>query len=97
MTRMARVMMLAAVVFASACVAVAPVVQGKVVAVEQGGGVIQVVDEQAPDGAPIALDITTAEIGAAPRAGDLVRVVYRAGASNQALRVMNLSQHQPER
>jgi hypothetical protein len=88
-------MMLVAVAMVSACVAVAPVVQGKVVAVETGGSVLRVQDEEAPDRAPLALDVTTAEIGAAPRVGDVVRIVYREGASPQrALRVMNLSRHQ---
>lgn len=78
----------------SACAEVAPVVQGKVVAVEQGGGVLRVLDETAPDRAPLVVDITTAEIGAAPKPGDVVRIVYRAHASsNRALRVMNLSRH----
>lgn len=98
MNRVACLMTLIAVVFVSACVAVAPVVQGKVVAVEQGGGVLRVQDEEAPEGAPLVLDITTAEIGAAPRTGDVVRIVYRAGtSSNQALRVMNLTRHQAEK
>ena len=104
MNRMACVMTLVAVAvavavaFVSACVAVAPVVQGKVVAVEQGGGMLRVQDEEAPDRAPLVLDITTAEMGATPRAGDLVRIVYRATASsNQALRVMNLTRHQAEK
>ena len=98
MNRMACVLALVAVVFVSACVAVAPVVQGKVLAVEQGGGRLRVQNEEAPDGAPIVLDITTAEMGATPRAGDLVRIVYRATASsNQALRVMNLTRHQAEK
>jgi len=102
MNRVACVMTLVAVAvavaFVSACVAVAPVVQGKVVAVEQGGGMLRVQDEEAPDRAPLVLDITTAEMGATPRAGDLVRIVYRATASsNQALRVMNLTRHQAEK
>jgi hypothetical protein len=98
MNRVACVMTLIAVVFVSACVAVAPVVQGKVVAVEQGGGMLRVQDEEAPDRAPLVLDITTAEIGGTPRVGDVVRIVYREGASsNQALRVMNLSRHQAEK
>jgi hypothetical protein len=98
MNRMACVITLVAVALVSACVAVAPVVQGKVVAVEQGGGRLRVQNEEAPDSAPIVLDITTAELGATPRAGDLVRIVYRATASsNQALRVMNLTRHQAEK
>jgi hypothetical protein len=44
------------------------------------------------------MDITTAEIGGPPKPGDIVRIVYRAGASsNRALRVMNLSRHQADR
>jgi hypothetical protein len=98
MSRLACAITLMAVVIASACVPVAPVVQGKVVAVEQGGGVVRVQDEQALDRPPLVIDITTAEIGAAPRVGDVVRIVYRAGGtSNQALRVMNLSRHQTAR
>lgn len=95
MNRVACVLTLIVVAGVSACVAVAPVVQGKVVAVEQGGGVLRVQDEEAPDRPPVALDITSAEIGAAPRTGDVVRIAYRAGSSpHQALRVMNLSRHQ---
>jgi hypothetical protein len=81
----------------SACVPTAPVIQGKVVSIEQGGGVIRVQDELRLEAEPLTLDIRTAEIGAAPREGDVVRIVYRAAAaSNQALRVMNLSRHQAE-
>ncbi len=95
MIRVACVIALVGVVALSACVARAPVVQGKVVAVEPGGGVIRVQDELKPEAEPLAFDIATAEIGTAPKPGDIVRIVYRAGASsNQALRVMNLSRHQ---
>ena len=95
MNRMACVIALVGVAVLSACAPTAPVVQGKVVAVEQGGGMIRVQDELKPEAEPVALDITTAELGAALKPGDLVRIVYRAGASsNQALRVMNLSRHQ---
>ena len=98
MNRVAWVMTLIAVACVSGCTAVAPVVQGKVVAVERGGGLLRVQDEEAPDRAPVALDITSAEIGAAPRIGDVVRIVYREGASpQQALRVMNLSRHLEKR
>jgi hypothetical protein len=73
-------------------------VQGKVVAVEQGGGVLRIQDEEAPDRAPVALDITSAEIGVTPKVGDRVRVVYEARpASNRAQRVMNLSRHQSDK
>ena len=98
MNRVACVVTLVAAMLAPACVAVEPVIQGKVVAIEQGGGVLRVQDELAPDRDPLALDVTTAEIGAAPRVGDVVRIVYRAGrSSNQALRVMNLNRHQAEK
>lgn len=98
MTRMAGVLMAVALVSASGCVATAPVIQGHVVAVEQGGGVLQVQDEDARDRPPLPLDIRTAEIGVTPRIGDRVRIVYEARpASNRALRVMNLSQHQSDK
>jgi hypothetical protein len=98
MSRTTSLVSLMAVVILAACVPTAPVVQGKVVAVEQGGGVIRVQDELKPDAAPLAMDITTAEIGGPPKPGDIVRIVYRAGASsNRALRVMNLSRHQADR
>jgi hypothetical protein len=43
----------------------------------------------------VALDITAADIGRAPRVGDRVRVVYRQhGAVNRALAVMNLTRQQ---
>ncbi len=96
MTRVACVLALFGVVVLSACVPRAPVVQGKVVALEQGGGLIRVQDELNPDADPLAFDIRTAEIGAAPKPGDIVRIVYRAGASSsQALRVMNITRQQP--
>jgi len=92
MSRVAFSVALAGIVVLSACAPRAPVVQGKVVAVEQGGGVIRVQDELKPEAEPQAFDIATAEIGTAPKPGDIVRIVYRAGASsNQALRVMNVS------
>jgi hypothetical protein len=98
MSRAALLVSLMAVLILGACVPTAPVVQGKVVAVERGGGLIRVQDELRPDAEPLAMDITTAEIGGTPKPGDIVRIVYRADASsNQALRVMNLSRHQADR
>ena len=95
MNRLAFVLVPFVVVLMSACVAVAPVVQGKVVAVERGGGVVRVQNEEAPGAEPLVVDITTAEIGVTPRIGDVVRIVYRAGArSSQALRVMNLTRYE---
>jgi hypothetical protein len=100
MTRIAAVLMAVALVsvWGWGCVAVAPVIQGKVVAVEQGGGVLRVQDEEAPDRPPLQLDVRTAEIGATPAVGDRVRIAYEAGtASNRALRVMNLSRQQSDK
>ena len=95
MSRVAFLVALVGSVVLSACVPTAPVIQGKVVAIEQGGGVIRVQDELRPEAEPLTLDIRTAEIGAAPKVDDVVRIVYRAGASsNQALRVMNISRQQ---
>jgi hypothetical protein len=75
-----------------ACVPPAPVIQGRVAAVEQEGGVILVLDETKPEAPPVPLDIRRAEIGSAPVAGDEVRIVYRPeGGVNRALRVMNLT------
>lgn len=75
-----------------ACAPPAPVVQGKVVGVEQEGKVILVADELRPEAPPLALDIRRAEIGNAPVVGDDVRVVYRSEpGGNRALRVMNLT------
>jgi hypothetical protein len=74
------------------CTERAPVVQGTVTSVEGGGGIVRVQDERQPEAEPLALDITTAEIGAALKFGERVRIVYReAAGANRALRVMNLS------
>lgn len=86
------VALLALLVLLAACAPPAPVVQGKVTAVEEQGKVILVADELRPDAPPLALDIASAEIGNAPVVGDDVRVVYRTeGGVNRALRVMNLT------
>jgi hypothetical protein len=88
---------LAALLVTMSCVPNAPVVQGKVLSVDAGGKVIAVQDEAMPDGAPILIDISQAEIGAPPVPGDLVRLAYRVdGGRNTALRVMNLT-HQKDR
>jgi hypothetical protein len=82
-----------ALLVAMSCVPNAPVVQGKVLSVDTGGKVIAVQDEARPDGAPILIDISQAEIGAPPVPGDQVRLAYRVeGSNNIALRVMNLTQ-----
>jgi hypothetical protein len=68
------------------------VLQGKVVAVNDGGRMIAVLDETRPEAPPVTLDISGAEIGATPTEGDQVRVVYRQrGETNVALRVMNIT------
>lgn len=87
-----RCLLLAALLLLAACTPPAPVVQGKVSAVEERGKVILVVDALRPEAPPLALDIATAEVGNAPVPGDEVRVVYRTeGGVNRALRVMNLT------
>ncbi len=97
MTRLAGVLMVVVFVSVSGCRGHARC-SGKVVAVEQGGGGLQVQDEDARDRPPLPLDIRTAEIGVTPRIGDRVRTWTKAGpASNRALRVMNLSQHQSDK
>lgn len=76
----------------AACTPPAPVVQGKVTAVEESGKVILVADELRPENAPLPLEIQSAEIGTPPMVGDDVRVVYRTEEGvNRALRVMNLT------
>jgi hypothetical protein len=84
--------LLALLLLLAACAPPAPVIQGKVTAVEEQGRVILVADELRPEAPPLALDIASAEIGNAPVVGDDVRVVYRTeGGVNRALRVMNLT------
>jgi hypothetical protein len=79
-------------VIALACVPVAPVVQGKVTAVTEGGASIAVQVNDQPEAAAMTFDVRTAEIGATPRVGDEVRIVYRDFADvHRALRVMNLT------
>jgi hypothetical protein len=83
---------LATLLLVASCGPPAPVVQGKVVALSEGGKSISVQDETHPEAAPITLDISSAEIGATPVEGDQVRVVYsRRGEVNVALRVMNIT------
>ena len=74
----------------AACGAPAPVVQGPIVSVD--AKTISLQDEMRPEGPPVVLDISTAEIGGRSAVGDVVRVVYRAeGGVNRALAVMNLN------
>jgi hypothetical protein len=74
-----------------ACASPAPVVQGKIVESDAQGTRLAVQDETRPDAPPVVLDISAAEVGSRPVAGDRVRVVYRVvGDTNRALAVMNL-------
>lgn len=83
---------LAALLCAGACGPPAPVIQGRVVAIAADGARIQVADERSPEAPPVEFDISRAEIGNPPEAGDLLRIVYRAeGGTNKALRVMNVT------
>lgn len=89
----ARLVLLTVLLAGLACAPVAPVVQGLVVSVDEGGKVIALQDETQPGAAPVLIDISQAEIGAPPVAGDLVRLAYRMnGGKKVALRVMNLTQ-----
>jgi len=84
------VAVLGALLLIAACGPPAPVVQGTVRAV--GAGTMSVQDENQLSAPPLVLDLSRAEIGNAPRVGDVVRVVYRPEAgSNRALAVMNLT------
>ena len=86
------VAVLGALLCAGACGPPAPVLQGKVVAVTPDGARVQVADERSPEAPPVEFDISRAEIGNPPEAGDVLRIVYRAeGGTNRALRVMNVS------
>ncbi len=77
----------------AACGPPAPVVQGKAVSI--AGSLLGIADETRPDAPPVVVDIATAELGAPPVVGDLVRVVYRQEAGgNRALAVMNLTREE---
>lgn len=85
----------ALVVLAAACGRPAPVIQGKIIAVDAVRHVIEVEDERSPGTPPLILNIAGAEVGATPAVGDRVRVVYRErGGERRALRVMNLSRQE---
>ena len=78
---------------ALACAPPAPVVQGPVVSVDRAAKTITVQNENQPAEPPMTADISKAEIGAEPKVGEVVRLVYRTEAGkNVALRVMNLTQ-----
>jgi len=83
------------VVTAAACAPPAPVIQGRVVSVDPTKRQVAVQDETRPNSPPVAIDISTAEIGNRPVVGDMVRIVYREeGRSCRALAVMNLTRQQ---
>jgi hypothetical protein len=89
----ARLVLPVALVLLGACVAQAPVVQGRVVSLEAGQ--LRMQDESRPGAEPLVVDITRAEVGARPVAGDLVRVAYREeGGVRRALAVMNLTRQE---
>ena len=88
----------AALLLALACAPPAQVIQGPVVSVDRGGGTIAVQDERNPAAPPLTFDISTAEVGAEPRDGDVVRLAYRPTiGGNVALLVMNLTQQKERR
>ena len=89
---------LAALALTPACAPPAPVLQGPVVSVDRAAKTITVRDETQPAAPPLTFAIGDAEIGAEPKPGDEVRLVYRATAGgNAALRVMNLTQQRERR
>ena len=76
-----------------ACAPPAPVIQGPVVSVDRAAKTVTVRNELRPADPPMTANIGKAEIGAEPKVGDTVRLVYRTeAAKNVALRVMNLTQ-----
>ncbi len=86
---------LAALVMAGAvsCGPPSPVVQGKVAVIEATR--VSVIDELRPDAPPVVLDLSRADMGALPRVGDVVRVVYRVeGGTNQAIALMNVTRQE---
>jgi hypothetical protein len=76
----------------AACVPLAPIAQGEVVAQDEAKKTITVQDEANATAEPIVLDASDAEIGNWPEVGDKVRVVYEErDGKNHALRVMNMT------
>ncbi len=74
----------------AACAPPAPVVQGTVVSVD--AAILRVQDETRPDQAPLAIDVSRAEMGGRPAAGETVRVVYRVvGGVRRALAVLSVT------
>ena len=74
----------------SSCFEAPAVIQGKVLAVDEGAGTITVEDEKTAK--PVDLVIRGAKIGSKPEPGDEVRVAYRVkDGRNVAHRLMNLS------
>jgi hypothetical protein len=76
----------------AACVPLAPIAQGKVVAQDETKKTITVQDEENLGAEPIVLDASDAEIGTWPETGDRVRIVYvERDGKYCALRVMNMT------
>jgi len=76
---------------AAACVQPSQVVQGTVSNYQADAKTLVVKDEKPPH-AELTLSLESAEIGAEPSAGDVVRVAYRDQQGKlTALRVMNLT------
>jgi len=74
-----------------ACGEAPRVIQGTVVSYSPESGALVVKDEIPPH-VELSLSVAKAEIGAAPDAGDIVRVAYREqGGAAVAVRVMNLT------
>jgi len=82
---------LLAVAAVTGCIDGPKVVQGTVASYDPAGKVVVVNDETRP-GQTMELSLEGAEIGAAPVAGDTVRIAYRdQDGKLRATRVMNIS------
>ncbi len=67
------------------------VVQGTVIAVSEDGAMLMLEDELAPN-QRVVVSIKDADVGAAPVAGDVIRIAYyQRGEELLATRVMNLT------
>jgi len=77
--------------FLVSCVESPKVVQGKVQSYQADSKILVVADEKAP-GTELTISLASAEVGAEPAPGDLVRVSFREPAGQAvAIRVMNLT------
>jgi hypothetical protein len=84
---------LSALFVVAGCAPPSPVVQGKVISVSATE--MRVQDERRPEVEPLAIDITTAEMGHQPVVGHTVRVVYREqGNLRRALAVMDVTRQE---